>query len=76
MYWCPLKLFIAKEVLSIGNNVIVGANSVVTKDSFVDALKYTLEHHAKLKYNAMIMRQNSPYTMCECAKRYLEYFVE
>jgi len=32
MYWCPLKLFIAKEVLSIGNNVIVGANSVVTKD--------------------------------------------
>lgn len=47
-----------------------------TKDSFVEALKYTLEHHAKLKYNAMIMRQNSPYTMCECAKKYLEYFVE
>lgn len=45
-----------------------------TKESYVEALLFAIEHHDMLKANAMLMREDSPYTIKMCAEKYSSFF--
>lgn len=55
-----------------------GVNGYLSKDHSLEEYKKTIikavEDYGSLKSNAMIMKDNSPYTIAECAKKYIEYF--
>lgn len=55
-----------------------GVNGYLSKDHSLEEYKKTIikavEDYNTLKSNAMIMKDNSPYTIAECAKKYMEYF--
>lgn len=55
-----------------------GVNGYLSKDHSLEEYKKTIikavEDYDSLKSNAMIMKDNSPYTIAECAKKYMEYF--
>lgn len=57
-----------------------GVNGYLSKDHSLEEYKKTIikavEDYDSLKSNAMIMKDNSPYTIAECAKKYMEYFKE
>lgn len=57
-----------------------GVNGYLSKDHSLEEYKKTIikavEDYHSLKSNAMIMKDNSPYTIAECAKKYMEYFKE
>ena len=57
-----------------------GVNGYISKDhslaEYKTALLKAMADFEKLKYNAMKMKDNSPYTIAECAKKYIEYFKE
>lgn len=44
------------------------------QDSYVAALIYSMEHYEELRENAMNMRNDSPYKIEICAKRYVGFF--
>lgn len=45
-----------------------------SEDSYIAAIEFALQHYDELKKNAVRMKENSPYTMEVCAKKYLEFF--
>lgn len=45
-----------------------------SEDSYIAAIEFALQHYNELKKNAVRMKENSPYTMEVCAKKYLEFF--
>lgn len=55
-------------------------NGVISKDhslkEYVAALKRACNIFDSLQRNAMKMKKNSPYTIAECASKYLDYFRE
>lgn len=55
-----------------------GVNGYLSKNHSIAeykvALLRSIENFEKLKYNAMKMKDNSPYTIAECAKKYIDYF--
>ena len=56
-----------------------GVNGYLSKDHSLEEYKTIIkavEDYHSLKSNAMIMKDNSPYTIAECAKKYMEYFKE
>lgn len=57
-----------------------GQNGYLSRDftveEYVKTLILAIEHYSHLKECAMTMRNNSPYTIKECAKKYMEYFAE
>lgn len=57
-----------------------GVNGYLSKDhslkEYKAALNKAIENFDCIKSNAMKMKDNSPYTISECAKKYIEYFNE
>ena len=57
-----------------------GVNGYLSKDhslkEYKAALIKAIENFDCIKSNAMKMKDNSPYTISECAKKYIEYFNE
>ena len=57
-----------------------GVNGYLSKDHSLKEYKVALikaiENFDCIKSNAMKMKDNSPYTISECAKKYIEYFNE
>lgn len=57
-----------------------GVNGYLSKDHSLKEYKVALinaiENFGNIKSNAMKMKDNSPYTIAECAKKYIEYFKE
>lgn len=55
-----------------------GVNGFLSKshsiEDYKDALKKAIEGFDSIKANAMSMKDKSPYTIAECAKKYLDYF--
>ena len=55
-------------------------NGILSKDhsvvSYVEALEYVYAHQKELKGCAMRMKDNSPYTIETCAKKYIDFFNE
>lgn len=55
-------------------------NGVLSKDhsleEYVKALKYAYVNYDELHQNALNMRTNNPYTISECAQKYMDYFSE
>ncbi len=51
-------------------------SSGFTKDEYVVTLRKALDNYNTVKAGAMAMKDNSPYTIKECARKYLEYFKE
>lgn len=51
-------------------------SSGFTKDEYVETLRKALDNYNTIKAGAMAMKDNSPYTIKECARKYLEYFKE
>lgn len=55
-----------------------GVNGYISKDhslaEYKTALLKSVANFEKLKCNAIKMKDNSPYTIAECAKKYIEYF--
>lgn len=58
--------------------IVDGVNGKLSSDfseeSYIAALEYSLLHFDELKRNAEEMKKKSPYTMEECAKKYLQVF--
>lgn len=58
--------------------IVDGVNGKLSSDfseeSYIAALEYSLLHFDELKRNAEQMKNNSPYTIEECAKKYLQVF--
>lgn len=56
-----------------------GQNGYLSKDftveEYVKALIMAIAHFSHLKECAMTMREKTPYTIKECAKKYMDYFV-
>ena len=57
-----------------------GINGYLSKDHSLEEYKLALikviENFDCIKSNAMKMKDNSPYTIAECAKKYIDYFKE
>lgn len=57
-----------------------GVNGFLSKahslEDYKDALSRAIDNYDKIKANAMSMKNNSPYTIAECARKYVEYFNE
>ena len=57
-----------------------GINGKISKDftenSYVEAIEYALKNYDELYQNAQRMKENSPYTMEKCAKKYLQVFMK
>lgn len=57
-----------------------GQNGYLSKDftveEYIKTLILAIDNYFHLKDCAMSMRNNSPYTIKECAKKYIEYFAE
>lgn len=55
-----------------------GVNGKISVDfsetNYIAAIEYAIQHYEELKKNAEQMKLNSPYTMEECAKKYLRLF--
>jgi len=55
-------------------------NGILSKDhsvaSYVEALEYAYAHQKELKECAVRMKDNSPYTIEVCAKKYIDFFNE
>lgn len=55
-----------------------GLNGYLCKDfsikEYVTTIELTVRNYAALKFNAEKMMENSPYTIKECAKKYLDLF--
>lgn len=55
-----------------------GENGFLSKshslEDYKEALKKTIDNYDILKANALRMKDNSPYTIEECANKYLKYF--
>lgn len=55
-----------------------GVNGFLSKshsiDDYKEALKKAIDSFDSIKANAMSMKDNSPYTIAECARKYLDYF--
>lgn len=55
-----------------------GVNGFLSKSHSIEdykvALKKAIEDYDIIKANAMAMKDSSPYTIAECARKYLEYF--
>lgn len=55
-----------------------GVNGFLSKSHSIEdykvALKKAIEDYDRIKANAMAMKDSSPYTIAECARKYLEYF--
>lgn len=60
--------------------IVDGKNGYLSKDfslkDYVATLRKAIDNYDTIKAGAMAMKDNSPYTMKECAKKYLEYFRE
>lgn len=58
--------------------IVDGVNGKLSSDfseeSYMAALEYSLLHFEELKLNAERMKSNSPYTIEECARKYLQVF--
>ena len=57
-----------------------GINGFLSKshklNDYITALSKAIDNFDKIKSNAMVLKNNSPYTIEECAKKYIEYFNE
>lgn len=57
-----------------------GVNGFISRshrlDDFMEALIKSIDNYDFIKSNALCMRNNSPYTITECAKKYVDYFNE
>lgn len=57
-----------------------GVNGYISKDhslaEYKTALLKAMADFEELKCSAMKMKENNPYTIAECAKKYIEYFKE
>ena len=55
-------------------------NGILSKDhsfsSYVEALEYVYAHQKELKECSVRMKDNSPYTIEACAKKYIDFFNE
>lgn len=55
-----------------------GENGYISKDfslkEYLNTIQLCLEHYNTLKSNAMILSKNNPYTIEECARKYIKYF--
>ena len=55
-----------------------GVNGKLSPDfsekAYIDTLEYAIQNYAELRQNAEQMKTNSPYTMEECARKYLQLF--
>lgn len=55
-----------------------GVNGFLSKshnlEDYKDALKKALDNYDAIKANAMKMKENNPYTIAECARRYVDFF--
>lgn len=58
--------------------IIDGVNGKLSADfsenSYMAAIEFALQHYEELKANAVSMKENSPYTMEACAKKYMKLF--
>lgn len=59
-------------------DVIDGKNGLMSKDfsqtEYVKALETVLDHLDEFKANAQARKENSPYTIERCAKKYVEFY--
>lgn len=62
----------AKDVLSNGHNAVVSSD--FSKESYAQALFNSYNNLDRLKANASDMKENSPYTIRECAKKYMDFY--
>lgn len=57
-----------------------GVNGFLSKshslEDYKNALIKAIDNYDSIKANAMSMKDNSPYTIAECARKYVEYFNE
>lgn len=57
-----------------------GVNGFISKshtlDDYKEALIKSIDNFDSIKNNALCMKDNSPYTIAECAKKYIDYFNE
>ena len=57
-----------------------GVNGFLSKshslEDYKNALIKAIDNYDSIKENAMSMKDNSPYTIAECARKYVEYFNE
>jgi len=62
----------AVDVIENGKNGVLSEG--ISLDKYLSALEYSYLHHHELKEWAMRMKDDSPYTIEICAKKYLEFF--
>lgn len=69
---------VCTPVGGVSSIIDTGVNGVITKDhtekSYVSALEFIASNFDKLKVNAMEKKENSVYTINECAKKYVSFF--
>lgn len=62
----------ANDVLSDGNNAIISTD--FSTESYTRSLLDSFSKLDRLKISAFNMRENSPYTIHECAKKYMNFY--
>lgn len=62
----------AVDLISNGINGFLSRSH--TTEDYINALQDALQDISNLKINATKMTVNSPYTIAECAKKYIDYF--
>lgn len=45
-----------------------------TEDSYYEALKYSYDHFSELKQSSILQKYDSPYTIKQCANKYIQFF--
>lgn len=57
-----------------------GVNGFLSKshnlEDYKEALKKAIDNYGTIKANAMKMKENNPYTIGECARKYMDFFKE
>lgn len=64
----------AVDLIKDGVNGILSTGHSI--DEYKEAILRAIANFSSLKNNAMKMKDNSPYTIAECASKYLDYFRE
>lgn len=64
----------AVDLIKDGINGILSTGHSV--EEYKQAILKAINNFSNLKKNAMKMKENSPYTIAECASKYLDYFKE
>lgn len=64
----------AVDIIEDGINGKISKN--FTENSYIEAMEYALKNYDELYQNAQRMKENSPYTMEKCAKKYLQVFMK